>query len=100
MALPVPRLGRSAAEAGGMRVGSGVLCVTLLNPLEVAENVATLDALTGGRFVLGAGLGDRNGENAAFDLPGASRPERSERLDVIRRLLEGKQMKATGTRTG
>jgi len=41
MALPVPRLGRSAAEAGGMRVGSGVLCVTLLNPLEVAENVAT-----------------------------------------------------------
>ena len=51
----VPLLARIAAEAGEMRVCSGILLLTLLNPVEVAENAATLDAITDGRFVLGLG---------------------------------------------
>ena len=47
MLQTVPLLARIAAEAGEMRVGSGILLLTLLNPVEVAENAATLDAITG-----------------------------------------------------
>jgi len=96
MAQPVPWLARIAAEAGEMRVGSGVLLITLLNPVEVAENVATLDAITGGRFVFGVGLGYRQEENAAFDLPDRRVRVFTEKLDVIRRLLEGEEVTAAG----
>src|SRR5262245_21025006 len=68
MFQPVPLLAHVAAEAGEMRVGAGILLAALLNPVEVAENVATLDAITDGRFVLGVGLGYRSEENEAFAL--------------------------------
>ena len=57
-----PRRGRCACAPG-------ILLLTLLNPVEVAENAATLDAITDGRFVLGLGLGYRQEENDAFGLP-------------------------------
>ena len=50
-------LGRVAAEAGTMTLGTGILITTLLNPVEVAENAATLAAIAPGRFVLGVGPG-------------------------------------------
>src|SRR3954471_11524910 len=69
MLQPVPLLARIAAEAGEMRICSGILLLTLLNPVEVAEHAATLDAIKGGRFVLGLGLGYRQEQNDAFGLP-------------------------------
>jgi alkanesulfonate monooxygenase SsuD/methylene tetrahydromethanopterin reductase-like flavin-dependent oxidoreductase (luciferase family) len=96
MAQTVPLLARVAADAGEMRVGAGVLLITLLNPVEVAENAATLDAITGGRFVLGVGLGYRDEENAAFSLPTGRAGIFTEKLDVIRRLLEGEEVTASG----
>jgi alkanesulfonate monooxygenase SsuD/methylene tetrahydromethanopterin reductase-like flavin-dependent oxidoreductase (luciferase family) len=96
MLQPVPLLARLAAEAGDLRVGAGILLLPLLNPVEVAEEAATLDVVTGGRFVLGVGLGYRDDENAAFGLP----PERvrvyRQKLDVVRRLLEGEEVTASG----
>jgi alkanesulfonate monooxygenase SsuD/methylene tetrahydromethanopterin reductase-like flavin-dependent oxidoreductase (luciferase family) len=96
MLQPVPLLARLAAESGDLRLVAGILLLPLLNPLDVAEQAATLDVLTGGRFVLGVGLGYRDEENAAFDLP----PERvrvfREKLDVVRRLLEGEEVTASG----
>jgi alkanesulfonate monooxygenase SsuD/methylene tetrahydromethanopterin reductase-like flavin-dependent oxidoreductase (luciferase family) len=62
----VPLLARIAAEAEGMTVGTGILLLTLLNPVEVAENAATLEAIVPGEFVLGLGIGYRPVENAAF----------------------------------
>jgi alkanesulfonate monooxygenase SsuD/methylene tetrahydromethanopterin reductase-like flavin-dependent oxidoreductase (luciferase family) len=62
----IPMLARLAAEAQGMTLGTGILLLTLLNPVEVAENAATLDAISGGDFVLGVGIGYRPVENAAF----------------------------------
>lgn len=96
MLQPVPLLARLAAESGDLRLVAGILLLPLLNPLDVAEQAATLDVLAGGRFVLGVGLGYRDEENAAFDLP----PERvrvfREKLDVVRRLLEGEEVTASG----
>ena len=96
MPQAVPWLARIAAEAGEMRVGAGVLLVTLLNPVEVAENAATLDAITDGRFILGVGLGYRAEENAAFDLPTNRVTVFTDKLEVIRRLLEGEEVTAEG----
>ena len=96
MLQPVPLLARLAAEAGDLRVGAGILLLPLLNPVEVAEGAATLDVITGGRFVLGVGLGYRNEENAAFGVPAERVRLFREKLDVVRRLLEGEGVTASG----
>ena len=96
MLQPVPLLARIAADAGEMRVCSGILLLTLLNPVEVAENAATLDAITDGRFVLGLGLGYRQEENDAFGLPARRLSIFEQKLDVVRRLLEGEVVTAEG----
>ncbi len=90
MLQPVPALARMVAEAGQMRVGITILLLPLLNPVEVAENVATLDVISGGRFIFGAGLGYREVEDRAFGLGAGERVQRLvENLDVIRRLWQG-----------
>ena len=96
MAQPIPLLARMAAEADGMTIGPGVLLLPLLNPLQVAEEIATLDAITGGRAVLGAGIGYRDVELAGFGV--TDKPSRvfEAKLDVIRRLLAGEQVTASG----
>ena len=48
-------------EARGMTVGGNILLLPLLNPVHVAEEAATLDVLSGGNFILGVGLGYREG---------------------------------------
>jgi alkanesulfonate monooxygenase SsuD/methylene tetrahydromethanopterin reductase-like flavin-dependent oxidoreductase (luciferase family) len=92
----VPLLARLAAESGELRVGAGILLLPLLNPLQVAEEAATLDVLTGGRFVLGVGLGYRPVENAAFGVPQERIRVFREKLEVVRRLLEGEEVTASG----
>ncbi|HYB43973.1 MAG TPA: LLM class flavin-dependent oxidoreductase [Candidatus Methylomirabilis sp.] len=83
----VPALARLAAEAGPMRVGATVLLLPLLNPVDVAEQVATLDVICEGRFVFGVGLGYREEENEAFGVDAKERVARFvESLEVIKRL--------------
>ncbi len=83
----LPALARLAAEAGTMRVGATVLLLPLLNPVDVAEQVATLNVITEGRFVFGAGLGYRDQEYEAFGVQAKERvPRLVESLEVIRRL--------------
>ena len=92
----VPLLARMAAEAEGMTVGVAILLLTLLNPVEAAENVATLDAIAGGRFVLGVGFGYRAVENAAFGVRSRRADLFERKLDVVRRLLAGDSVTASG----
>jgi alkanesulfonate monooxygenase SsuD/methylene tetrahydromethanopterin reductase-like flavin-dependent oxidoreductase (luciferase family) len=96
MLQSVPLLARVAAEAGDMRVGAGILLLTLLNPVEVAENIATLDAITGGRFVLGLGLGYRQEENDAFGLPERRVRVFEQKVELVARLLAGEAVTAEG----
>lgn len=93
MLQPVPAVARMAAEAGTMRVGVGIFLLPLLNPVQVAEDVASLDVISGGRFIFGAGLGYREEEDAAFGLGKGERVRRlAENLDVIRRLWRGESV--------
>lgn len=83
----LPSLARLAAEAGPMRLGATVLLLPLLNPVDVAEQVATLDVICEGRFIFGVGLGYREEEYEAFGVQGNERVSRFvESLAVIKRL--------------
>ncbi|MGE0226418.1 MAG: LLM class flavin-dependent oxidoreductase [Acetobacteraceae bacterium] len=83
----VPMLARFAAEAPGMRLNAGVLLLPLMSPLHVAEEFATLDVITGGKIILGVGLGYRDVEFKAFGVPRAQRARRFEaNLIAIKRL--------------
>ena len=90
MLQPAVAVARLAAEAGPMRLGITIYLLSLLNPVAVAEEVATLDILTGGRFIFGVGLGYREMEDQAFGLARGERvPRLLGHLEVIRRLWAG-----------
>ena len=83
----LPLLQRLAAEADGLWVGTNLILLPLHNPVEVAEIGAFLDVITGGRFLLGVGLGYRAEEFAIFGVPMAERVSRlGEGIEIIRRL--------------
>ena len=86
-AATIPALSRLAAEAEGMQVGPMILLLPLHSPVQVAEEMATLDAITGGRSVLGVGLGYREEEFAAFGIDPRERVGRMvEGLELIKQL--------------
>jgi alkanesulfonate monooxygenase SsuD/methylene tetrahydromethanopterin reductase-like flavin-dependent oxidoreductase (luciferase family) len=93
----LPFLARLSAEAEGMTVGTGVLIAPLYPAVLLAEEVATLDVLTGGRFVLGVGAGYRDEEFAAFGVPKRERMGRmAEMIALQRRLWTGEPVTFEG----
>lgn len=83
---PLPLLARLVPETGSMRLVAGVLLMPLLHPVVLAEELATLDVLSGGRLVIGAGQGYRDHEFDAFGVPRAERLRRQ--LSALDRLAE------------
>jgi alkanesulfonate monooxygenase SsuD/methylene tetrahydromethanopterin reductase-like flavin-dependent oxidoreductase (luciferase family) len=90
--LPSPLLAL-AAIAGAtsrIRLGSGVALAPLWHPLRLAEDALTLQLLSGGRFVLGLGLGYRTAEYRAHGVPLSARGRLlEETVAVLRRLWDG-----------
>jgi probable F420-dependent oxidoreductase len=81
---PIALLGAIAARTERIRLGTGVMLAALRPAVVVAKAAATLDYLSGGRFVLGVGVG---GENPAeFAAVGVPVSERGARLDETLRL--------------
>ncbi len=88
-------LTRLAVEAGDMDIGVGLLLLPLLNPVEVAEHAASLDVVTGGRLILGLGIGYRDVEYAAFGVPKTDAAKRfSANFRIVRDLLAGRSVVA------
>lgn len=82
-----PIMGYLAGISGGMRMGTAVLLLPMLNPVLLAEEAATLDHLTDGRFVLGVGLGYRDHEFAAMGIERKSRVPRFREYVQAMRLM-------------
>ena len=81
---PLLVLAHLAAGAPGIRVGTAVLAGPLHHPVRLAEDAVMLDHLTGGRLVLGLGIGHQEVDFAAFGVPHARRAEVLEEvLDVL-----------------
>src|SRR5919201_561094 len=83
----VPFLARLAAETGTMRIGILVFLLPLHNPVDLAEQVATLDAISHGRMIVGVGLGYRPEEFEAFGVRVEDRvPRCLESLELMKRV--------------
>lgn len=90
MIQPAVAAARLAAETGTMRIAIAIYLLPLLNPVAIAEEIASLDIITGGRFIFGVGLGYRDVEDRAFGLRKGERVTRLlQHLDVIKRLCAG-----------
>jgi probable F420-dependent oxidoreductase len=79
-----------AGQTRRVRLGVSAYVLPCRNPVVTAKQVATLDALSGGRVVLAIGVGWLREEFAALDAPFAGRGQRTdEYLAVCRALWAG-----------
>src|SRR5436305_11645035 len=75
---PLPMLARLAPETGAMRLKTSVLLLPILNAVDVAENVATLDHICHGRLDVGVAIGYREKE---LEAAGRTRRDRVPKLE-------------------
>ncbi|MEC7202083.1 MAG: LLM class flavin-dependent oxidoreductase [Pseudomonadota bacterium] len=73
-----PILARLSAEAPNLRLNAGIILLSLHKPLDIAEQLATIDVMCGGKLIVGAALGYREVELKAF---GTNRRERAKRFE-------------------
>ena len=82
-----PFLSRIMAEAPHMRLNFGLVLLSLHKPLDIAEQIATVDVMSGGRVIFGIALGYRDVEYLAFGTTQKERVRRfEENLEAIKRL--------------
>ena len=79
-----------------MRLMTLVILLPLLNPVETAEHVATLDAIAHGRLTLGVAIGYRE-QNSAVGLTRKDRaPKLEESLALMKQLWTGEEVTFAG----
>lgn len=81
---PLLALAWAAAIAPSVKLGTSVLIGPLRNPVLLAKQVASLDFLSGGRVILGLGVGWMKEE---FDIIGESFSNRGKRTDEMVELM-------------
>jgi probable F420-dependent oxidoreductase len=88
---PLSTFGYVAARTTRIRLATNVLVLGYHHPLEIAKRYGTLDRVSGGRVVLGVGVGTLKEE---FDLLGAPYEDRGDRADDSLRALRASLSKA------
>lgn len=95
---PLVALGAYAAATTRITIGTGVLLLALREPAVAAKQVATIDLLSAGRMVFGAGLGGEVAEEwDGMQVPMAERGKRlDEYLEIVRLLWAGRTVDYAG----
>ena len=97
---PVPALMTIANRTTSLRIGSLVFDNDYRHPVLLAQEAATLDLLSGGRFELGIGAGWLRDEyeraGMTFDAPGARVSRLEEGVRVVKGLFSGEPLTFTG----
>jgi probable F420-dependent oxidoreductase len=88
---PLATFGALSAQTESIRFAVHVLVLGYHHPLEIAKRYGTLDVVTGGRVILGVGVGSLQEE---FELLGASFDDRGARGDDAMRALRASLSKA------
>ncbi len=95
---PFLQLAQIAACSDRLTVGTGVYLLPLRHPTPVAKQTATLDHLSGGRFIFGVGVGGEFPRE--FEACGVPHNERGARLEegveVVRKLWRGEPVSHEG----
>src|SRR5215510_1598479 len=97
LSRPVQLATYIAAKTKTLRVGTAVIVVPLHHPLVIAEEIATLDLLAGGRVDIGLGRGYQHYEFERFGLElSTSRDRWEEAVDVIMLASQGRPFSYEG----
>ena len=93
-----PILARLTGEVKRARLNAGIIILPLHKPLDIAEQMATLDILSNGRMIFGVGIGYRDVEFNAFGTTQKDRGKRTtENLIAIKRLWSEECVTMSGT---
>ena len=93
----LPMLAAMAAATERVRLGTGVMLTPFHDPIRLAEDAAVVDQISGGRVILGLGLGWREEEFRMFGLPVSERVIRmTETVEVLRRAWTGERFSFEG----
>ncbi|MFJ4693067.1 LLM class flavin-dependent oxidoreductase [Streptomyces sp. NPDC088766] len=99
LSAPWPFLAHAAARTTRIRLGTAVTVLPLEDPVRLAEDIATVDTLSGGRVEIGVGSGSSSLEYAVFGQDAARKRElTSEHLAVLRRALAHEEVRTPGFR--
>jgi alkanesulfonate monooxygenase SsuD/methylene tetrahydromethanopterin reductase-like flavin-dependent oxidoreductase (luciferase family) len=80
----MPSLGALAGATDDVEIGTCIALAPLYDAVRLAEDVATVDLLSGGRMTVGLSIGYRDLEFEAFGAPKAERVDRT--VDAVRTL--------------
>lgn len=95
----VPVAGAIAARTRRVRISTDVALAPFHNALRLAEDLAVLDNLSGGRMELGIGMGYALHEFEAFGIPRAQRVSRTEEaIQVLRQAWSDEPVRFRGKR--
>lgn len=88
-----------AARTKRVRFSSDICLLPFSHPIRLAEDLAVLDNLSGGRVEIGVGMGYAPHEFRGFGVPLPQRVSRTEEgLEVLRRCFAGERFSFHGTR--
>ncbi|MAE94067.1 MAG: LLM class F420-dependent oxidoreductase [Deltaproteobacteria bacterium] len=87
---PLISLSAVAAETRTLRLGTGINILPQTNPLSLAKQAASLDFISGGRFMLGVGIGWLAEEFKAMGVPFEKRGARhDDYIQALRKVWAG-----------
>jgi len=96
---PLTMAAAMATATEKIRIGTSALILTLHNPVRVAEDSATVDIISDGRFDLGVAIGYRKEEFEGFNIPITERPSRIEEgIEIIRKSWSNEPFTFNGKR--